>query len=171
MTVRKRVPISHEDSEVDDILHPDSDSDSVQDDDISSQHPIKPFYLPGSWLSQLLSVPQQLIFALAGLMGIANFARQIVKIKPRQAGAVKVKKGDQETRTSVNEWIDTNVPSLKGSFTPSWWLPKYATLSMYSQSSSLSGHLQTIFSVMGNFNVVDKVDYSRYALRCLDMTM
>lgn len=112
---RKRTESSGEtdQSEIDEQLAPT---------ETRNGHSVKPFYLPSSWWKQLFSVPQQLVFAIAGLLGVANFARQIVRIKPRQPGVLKLRDGVDES--NVNEWIEENVPSLQSVFKSSWWLPK-----------------------------------------------
>lgn len=127
MTARRRAEKQSsasdtDDSEVDDLLRSTQKGKGKQ----RERHPIKPFYLPGSWWAQLFTVPQQIIFALAGLLGMANYARQIVRIAPKRPGLLKVRsrpdgEGEQQ---DVGQWINENVPSLKKSFKPSWWLPK-----------------------------------------------
>lgn len=64
-----------------------------------------------------------------GMLGLAHYARQVVRVRPSHAGLIALKrKGDKiETeggKVSVDEWITKNTPSLSGDFTPSWWLPK-----------------------------------------------
>jgi len=113
MTLRRREQAT-DDSEVDDL--------SSEIDQKRSDQPVKSFFLPNSWISQFLSVPSQIIFAIAGMMGIANYARNIIRIRPKRSGLLKLR-GNGGTE-SVSEWIDDNVPSLSGSFKPSWWLPK-----------------------------------------------
>jgi hypothetical protein len=120
MTVRRR-QTSVEDSSVDDLLQTDSPSDSDNEQQ-RPDLPVKSFFLPNSWLTQFLSVPSQIIFAIAGLMGIANFARQIVRIRPKRSGVLQLR--DEGGSEPVAQWIEENVPSLQGVFKPSWWLPK-----------------------------------------------
>jgi hypothetical protein len=79
----------------------------------------KPFYLPQSVVGKALALPAQILFALLGMLGLATWARQIVRVVPRTAG--RIARGASE---DVTAWVDRNVPSLKGSFTPAWWLPK-----------------------------------------------
>ncbi|KAL7418672.1 hypothetical protein Q5752_006355 [Cryptotrichosporon argae] len=174
--------------------------------------PTKPFYFARSAHASVLSLPAQVLFALAGLVGLAHYARAIVRAAPRRPGVVHVRawEGDgvdgepseggsggeasevesevDEDKlggrsTSVNRWIDENVPSLKGAFTPAWWLPKYVApahqLALGSPLRRLeeqgarrrltpSGHLQTLWTVVGDFTKVDCVEYERTYLRVPD---
>jgi hypothetical protein len=158
MTVRRR-QVASEDSSIEDLPQSDTQTD-YETDQTRSVHPVKSFFLPNSWISQFLSVPSQIVFAIAGMMGLANYARNIIRIKPKRSGALEIRgNGGSEP---VAEWIEDNVPSIRGSFKPSWWLPK-SVMSEHSAYQPLisSGHLQTIFSVIGNFNNVDKVEYKR----------
>lgn len=124
MAARKRVyDTDDSDSEVDNQLHSATDDDHENG---RSHHPIKAFYLPSSWWAQLFSVPQQIIFALAGLIGMASYARQIIRVTPKRAGLLQLRSGGgQQDQQRVDEWIEDNVPSLWGSYKPSWWIPKY----------------------------------------------
>ena len=120
MTTRRRGQATKS-AEVDDLLQSDiqSESDTEQD---RTDHPVKSFFLPNSWISQFLSVPSQIIFAIAGIMGMANYARQIIRIKPKRSGLLQIRGGGGSEE--VGQWVEENVPSLSGSFKPSWWLPK-----------------------------------------------
>lgn len=122
MTLRRREKVS-EDFEVDGLIQPEDESDSDRDDS-RPDHPVKEFFLPNSWISQFLSVPSQIIFAIAGIFGMANYARQIVRIKPKQGAVLKLRGGDGREQVGLGQWIERSVPSLSGSFKPSWWLPK-----------------------------------------------
>lgn len=86
-----------------------------------SQHQpsIKPFYLSNSPVSRLLALPQQALFALLGMVGLATWAHQIVRVRSKQSAAMPGGVGG-----TIDQWITENVPSLKGTFTPAWWLPK-----------------------------------------------
>jgi len=120
MTVRRRQAAT-EDSSLEDQLQRDTQTD-YETDQTRSQHPVKSFFLPNSWISQFLSVPAQIVFAIAGMMGLANYARNIIRIRPQRSGALEIRgNGGSEP---VAEWIEDNVPSISGSFKPSWWLPK-----------------------------------------------
>jgi hypothetical protein len=158
MTARRR-KAAIEDSSIEDLPQSDTQTD-YETDQTRSVHPVKSFFLPNSWISQFLSVPSQIVFAIAGMMGLANYARNIIRIKPKRSGALEIRgNGGSEP---VAEWIEDNVPSIRGSFKPSWWLPK-SVMGKFPvlQPLTSSGHLQTIFSVIGNFNNVDKVEYKR----------
>lgn len=94
--------------------------------------PIKSFYLPtSSVFARILALPSQLLFAIMGLVGLAHYARQIVRVRPRtsaplvrSAAAAAAAKETSSAELTVDQWVEDNVPSLKGTFTPSWWLPK-----------------------------------------------
>lgn len=123
MTLRKRASDSDDSdsqSQVDDLLH----SETEDDEKVRTTHPIKAFYLPASWWEQLFSVPQQIVFALAGLIGMASFARQIIRVTPKRAGLLTLRNGGRGEQQRVDEWIEDNVPSLWESYKPSWWIPK-----------------------------------------------
>lgn len=95
---------------------------------------VQSFYLPRSGLQALISLPRQILFAIAGLFGLAHYARQVVRITPRLPAILTLRSdtrsdvGDSENggdgKVSLNQWIERNVPSLKGRFVPTWWLPK-----------------------------------------------
>ncbi|CAK9783619.1 unnamed protein product [Cutaneotrichosporon oleaginosum] len=107
------------------------------------------FYLPQGLVGKALALPAQLLFALLGMLGVATWARQIVRVVPRSAGTIA-----RDAAEDVTAWVDRNVPSLKGTFKPAWWLP--------------NGHFQTAYIVMGDFSKVDRVDYVRTMLRLPD---
>jgi hypothetical protein len=122
--------------------------------------PIKSFYYPQSTFRSILSLPGQLFFAIAGFLGLAHYARQIVQICPRSPAIVKKRTG---AAVDLNRWVKENVPSLRGSFVPTWWLPKWVVdwptrLLMLTRS----GHFQTMYSVVGNFSKIDKIEYKRW---------
>ncbi|KAF8136337.1 AB-hydrolase YheT [Boletus edulis] len=55
---------------------------------------------------------------------------------------------------SLQELVEKRCPSLHSKFRPAWWLP--------------SGHMQTLYSVVGDFSHRDKVNYKRTFLRLKD---
>ncbi|RXK38700.1 hypothetical protein M231_04010 [Tremella mesenterica] len=154
-----------------------------------------------TFIDRFLSIPSQILFALLGLIGMAQYSRQIVRVTPRDpadigddGGDYKAHEGDSAA-INVARWVEENVPSLKGTFKPSWWLPKYYLTStphqpqeelagIHGQSllvpgqvgsfgettrlTEHSGHFQTIYSVIGDFTKVDKVEYRRTYLRVPD---
>lgn len=71
---------------------------------------------------------------LLDMAGLRAYPRQIIRILPAKPAILKLRDGnaaDGNTtfsaggrEKSLSEWISDNVPSLKGTFTPSWWLPK-----------------------------------------------
>jgi len=80
------------------------------------------------------------------MMGLAHYARQIVRVRPKVPGTLLLKPKTLEEENAsdaasstvesdatevasarevnVDQWITKNTPSLSGTFTPSWWLPK-----------------------------------------------
>ncbi|WVF65970.1 hypothetical protein IAT40_000708 [Kwoniella sp. CBS 6097] len=108
-----------------------------------------------------ITFPSQLLFALAGMIGMAHYARQIVKIVPSNPARIMLRQNSIGTKENqsrkevrVDQWISDNVSSLKDVFRPSWWAP--------------NGHLQTFYTVTGDFTKVDKVHYVRTYLRLPD---
>jgi hypothetical protein len=117
-------------------------------------HPVKQLYLPQGLVSYVLSLPSQILFAILGMLGLAHYARQIVRVRPRSPGTVMLRANKAESNGTANSsagaatetatgtgteteagteeggqvdvdaWIMRNTPSLSGSYTPSWWLPK-----------------------------------------------
>ncbi|KAJ9107886.1 hypothetical protein QFC19_002629 [Naganishia cerealis] len=89
-------------------------------------------------------------------------ARQIVLVTPRKPSLVSLrnlpakKVESAATDTTVSRFVAESCPSLKAEpgFKPAWWLN--------------SGHLQTAYSVVGNFKNVDKVEYERELIRVPD---
>lgn len=92
----------------------------------STQPPIKPFYLPSSPIARLLAVPQQFVFAVLGMLGLATYAHQIVRVSAKQSAPMP-----GGVKGTIDQWISDNVPSLKGTFTPAWWLPKWVWVGGY----------------------------------------
>ncbi|KIK64813.1 hypothetical protein GYMLUDRAFT_195274 [Collybiopsis luxurians FD-317 M1] len=62
--------------------------------------------------------------------------------------------GGGQAPVSLSKLVEEHVPSLRKEFNPPWWLN--------------NGHLQTLFSVAGDFTNVDKVVYERTYLRLMD---
>ncbi len=79
-----------------------------------------------SLLSQVLSLPGQLLLTLLSMVGLAAWPRQIVRVVPRAPGVLNYAKSARRVAEgyTVSRWIADNVPSLKGTFKPAWWLPK-----------------------------------------------
>ncbi|GBE81054.1 AB-hydrolase YheT [Sparassis latifolia] len=74
---------------------------------------------------------------------------------PRPSLSVRTSLGSKEVqRISLRSFVESKCPSLYTEFRPAWWL--------------YSGHLQTGYSVVGDFSKVDKVEYDRTFLRTLD---
>lgn len=55
--------------------------------------------------------------------------------------------GSEGTRMSLRTLVESRVPSLTKPYRPCWWLP--------------TGHVQTAYCVMANFDAVDAVVYKR----------
>lgn len=98
---------------------------------------VKEFHLPLSPLRRLLSLPAQAWFAITGLIGLAHYSRHIVLLRPRSPISLAIRHGkggrseqsnhpamENGVSVSLSEWVEKNVPSLLGPFTPSWWLSK-----------------------------------------------
>ena len=92
---------------------------------------IKPFLLPNpSFLSWLLSIPSNIWFAISGLLGLASYTRQIVSVAPRSPAAINISRSHAKLANGdskgvrLDDWVERNVPSLKGVVRPAWWLPK-----------------------------------------------
>ncbi|KAJ6531865.1 AB-hydrolase YheT [Mycena capillaripes] len=62
--------------------------------------------------------------------------------------------GARPRAVSLRELVESRCKSLSTKFRPSWWL--------------LSGHLQTAYSLLGDFTKIDQVWYQRRLLRLLD---
>lgn len=82
---------------------------------------IKPWLLPQSLLEQLITLPQQLLFVLLGMLGLASYARQIVRVNAAKPATITLKNKKTE---DVAAWINRSTPSLSGTFKPAWWAPK-----------------------------------------------
>lgn len=83
-------------------------------------------YVPSSIGHTIRHLPKRCLFALAGLLGVASYPRQVVLVRPTQPATVTLGASDGDSSAaSVTEWIERNVPSIHGVFWPSWWLPKY----------------------------------------------
>ncbi|TYJ51641.1 hypothetical protein B9479_007775 [Cryptococcus floricola] len=95
-------------------------------------------------------------YSFFGFINMVRWSSDIVRVVPGKPGLVDFTRGGGVKGggkgVTVNEWVEENVPSLKGTFTPAAWLP--------------NGHLQTLFTAAGDFTKVDKVHY----VRGLDVT-
>lgn len=115
-----------------------------------------------AYLTYIFSFALRAVLVSIGL-GMPR-ARQIVLVTPHRPSVVPLRKIERPsapttangTETTVNRFVVESCPSLKPEpgFKPSWWLN--------------SGHLQTAYSVVGNFNDVDKVEYERKLIRLPD---
>ncbi|KAI0082681.1 AB-hydrolase YheT [Panus rudis PR-1116 ss-1] len=77
------------------------------------------------------------------------FSPNSVKVALRRTFAAK-----EEQQITLHELVKARCPSLFREYRPAWWLA--------------SGHLQTLYCVVGDFSNVDKVEYDRTLLRTLD---
>ena len=78
-------------------------------------------YVPSSIGHTIRQLPKRCLFAMAGLIGLASYPRQIVLVRAAKPAILNVNGSE---KSSVTEWIESNVPSILGVFRPSWWLPK-----------------------------------------------
>lgn len=78
-------------------------------------------YVPSSIGHTLRQLPKRCLFAMAGLIGLASYPRQIVLVRAAKPAMLSL----NGSEVSVTEWIESNVPSIHGVFWPSWWLPKW----------------------------------------------
>jgi hypothetical protein len=101
----------------------------------SDKDHIKGFYVSKNPFQALWHLPAQIFFAITGFLGLAQYARQIVRVAPRLPAALAVRTGYASRANStadatdtkevtLSEWVDENVGSLRGVFKPTWWLPK-----------------------------------------------
>ncbi|ORX34833.1 Alpha/Beta hydrolase protein [Kockovaella imperatae] len=115
-----------------------------------------------SSLSIVLSLPSMILSFIVSMLGLSSGEIEwIVPSRPARLdrrtpnGGQVGRTGDGEKGSVISRWIEENVPSLmKGGFKPTWWL--------------FNGHLQTMFSVVGDFSKIDQVDYVRTYLRVPD---
>ncbi|WWC66635.1 uncharacterized protein I206_100538 [Kwoniella pini CBS 10737] len=156
--ISKQVETPYTDSETDIDGNTDQRRSSIDKDNLN----YKPFTkrsAPNIILfkfQEILTFPSQLFFALTGLMGIANYVRQIVQIVPTRPATLSIRRNGTNLveEIKVDKWIKDNVKSIQGVFKPAWWVP--------------NGHLQTFYTVLGDFTKVDKVHYIRTYLRLPD---
>jgi len=74
-----------------------------------------------------------------------------------KGAVIEVKDTGGKTKTrqeTLRDFIEQRCPSLLRDFRPVWWL--------------VSGHLQTAYSVVGDFSKIDAVEYDRTFLLTLD---
>lgn len=87
---------------------------------------------------------------LRALVGVSP-ARPALHFGGRQS-VVKLRSGGDAV--SMEEFLNTHVPSLLEPYKPAWWLP--------------TGHGQTVYCVLGDFTKHDHVRYERKMLRLAD---
>jgi hypothetical protein len=80
--------------------------------------------------------------------------------------ATKARGSNETFRTSVQKLIEERCPTLFSDFQPPWWLAKYVHIApeKWKQNANpfgLSGHLQTLYCVVGDFTKRDLITYSR----------
>ncbi|TCD69713.1 hypothetical protein EIP91_006480 [Steccherinum ochraceum] len=74
--------------------------------------------------------------------------------KPASIRVRNIAPFEQGDEISLSDLVATHCPTLHTSFRPAWWLK--------------GGHLQTLWSVAGDFSKIDKVEYERTLLRTVD---
>ncbi|KAF9067633.1 Alpha/Beta hydrolase protein [Rhodocollybia butyracea] len=81
---------------------------------------------------------------------------------PTPAEVMVKKPGGGTGPESLSKLVEEHCPSLRLAFNPVWWLNKcvFTSLSF--------GHLQTLYSIFGDFTNIDKVMYERTYLRLMD---
>ena len=80
--------------------------------------------------------------AMSSVMGMLIHSSQIVRVYPRSPARLRIlttaapngveeegpgsedESDDVKGGIGLSQWVDENVPSLHGTFTPTWWLPK-----------------------------------------------
>ncbi|EIW85205.1 AB-hydrolase YheT [Coniophora puteana RWD-64-598 SS2] len=80
--------------------------------------------------------------------------RRTVVHAPPKPVTVAYKASASEESVSISEFVQRRCPSLARDFVPAWWL--------------FNGHLQTLYSVLGDFTKTDNVIYQRTYLRLQD---
>ncbi|KAJ7172499.1 Alpha/Beta hydrolase protein [Mycena filopes] len=95
--------------------------------------------------------------ALLGVIGtlfsVAGRRKQSVLVHfPDKPASVDIRQADGSTGTeSLQSLVESRCASLRSKFKPLWWL--------------FSGHLQTIFCVVGDFSKTDTLQYNRKLIR------
>jgi hypothetical protein len=79
---------------------------------------------------------------------------------------IRLKQPAASENTSLRALLESHCPSVLSPFRPAWWLFKrvdtfFSRLYVLMQHS---GHLQTLYAVLGNFSDVDPVVYDRQVL-------
>lgn len=93
-------------------------------------------------LTSILALPGTILLSLLSMVGLASWPRQIVRVVPKSSvklashtgfrGGRLDGSGKGENSATIGtgkhpilaDWVTNSVPSLKGTFKPSWWLPK-----------------------------------------------
>ncbi|KAJ7219250.1 Alpha/Beta hydrolase protein [Mycena pura] len=87
------------------------------------------------------------LFSVARRKTLLHFADKPTSVAIRQPdGSTAIE--------SLKTLVETRCPSLLSKFNPVWWLS--------------SGHLQTIFCVVGDFSKIDRLQYNRKLLRLVE---
>ena len=85
---------------------------------------------------------------------------------PSRPASVPLKQAATSESEKVSLWtlLDLYCPSLLSEFRPAWWLFKRVHTLFFSCCYVLtqrSGHLQTLYAILGDFSAVDQVTYDR----------
>ena len=72
-----------------------------------------------------MSFPFAILHTMANYLHLASYPRQIVNITPKNPAVIVLPEKEKDREVSVTRWVEENCPSLRGTFTPSWWLPKW----------------------------------------------
>ncbi|KAJ7774803.1 Alpha/Beta hydrolase protein [Mycena metata] len=93
------------------------------------------------------------VVVMGALFSVARRRKESVLIHfPDKPASVQIHQSDGSTSTeSLQHLVESRCASLRSKFQPLWWL--------------FSGHLQTIFCVVGDFTKTDRLQYNRKLLR------
>ncbi|KAJ7685180.1 Alpha/Beta hydrolase protein [Mycena polygramma] len=82
-------------------------------------------------------------------------SKSVVLHFPDTPASLEVRQSDGSVSTeSIQSLVKTRCSSLLSKFSPVWWL--------------FSGHLQTVFCVVGDFSKIDRLQYNRKLIRLVD---
>ncbi|TFY51921.1 hypothetical protein EVJ58_g10305 [Rhodofomes roseus] len=118
--------------------------------------------LSKAWIEMLSSILLALVVVGLGVGVVLSLGQDADYYRPvlyfaKATEDIEVLQSSGSTETKVEtlgSLIEHRCPSLSRHFKPIWWL--------------FSGHLQTAYSVVGDFSKVDTVEYERTLLRTLD---
>lgn len=82
---------------------------------------------------------------------------------PSKPAYVPLRQPAASENTSLRVLLETYCPSLFSPFCPSWWLFRRVHTQIFSGNvlTQCSGHLQTLYAIVGDFSSVDMLAYDR----------